>query len=76
MILIIHKPAFVDLPARYNLVPVKDMHQLNFFWEVPDMLHMWRTRPGSLFSHLLGHEGDGSILALLKQKGTFFSLQF
>ena len=29
----------------------------------------YRTKPQRLISHCLGHEGKGSVLALLKQKG-------
>jgi len=67
-------PVFLNLPSRHHIVPVKDFNQLNILWEVPDMLHMWKTKPGNLFSHLIGHEGEGSILSLLKKKGWAISL--
>ena len=30
---------------------------------------VWATQPSQYLSHLIGHEGKGSILSLLKQKG-------
>jgi insulysin len=62
---------FLNLPSRDHIVPIKTFNQLNLVWEIPDLLPMWRSKPGHLFSHLLGHEGDGSILAVLKKKGWF-----
>ncbi|EDK46772.1 conserved hypothetical protein [Lodderomyces elongisporus NRRL YB-4239] len=50
--------------------PVKEMHQLELSFMVPDDLeNKWASKPQSYFSHLLGHESEGSILYYLKHKG-------
>ena len=35
----------------------------------PDLRQFYRKNPCKIISHLVGHEGDGSILAYLKKKG-------
>lgn len=52
------------------VVPTKDVHELRLFWEVPlspeeDLDYA----PADLVSHLLGHEGEGSVYSALKKKG-------
>lgn len=50
--------------------PVKDMHQLDITFMIPDDLEdKWDCKPQSYYSHLLGHESEGSILFYLKSKG-------
>ena len=50
--------------------PVKDLHQLDITFMIPDDLEeKWDCKPQSYFSHLLGHESEGSILYHLKSKG-------
>ena len=34
-------------------------------WQTP----LWRSKPASYISHLLGHEGAGSLLSALKREG-------
>ena len=41
---------------------------------LPPAHEYWRQKPLSYLSHLLGHEGDGSVLALLKSLGWATSL--
>jgi insulysin len=50
-------------------VPVKDDDHLEVRWIV-DYLHPhYRIHPGGYISHLLGHEGENSLLSLLKGEG-------
>ncbi|KAI5965382.1 STE23 [Candida pseudojiufengensis] len=47
--------------------PVKNLHQLEISFMIPDDLeNKWDSKPQSYFSHLLGHESEGSILNYLK----------
>ncbi|KAI5950239.1 STE23 [Candida jiufengensis] len=49
--------------------PVKNTHQLEISFMIPDDLeNQWDSKPQSYFSHLLGHESEGSILNYLKSK--------
>lgn len=47
-------------------VPIRNFHQLDFQWLIPPENKVYRHTPCHYLSHLIGHEGDGSILKLLK----------
>lgn len=36
--------------------------------------HLYKSHPSRYFAHLIGHEGPGSIMAYLKQKGWLIAL--
>jgi len=61
------------LPQDWNQLlrqcPVKDVKQLTFSWVLPFQGFLWRTKPTAYASHLLGHEGRGSLAAVLKERG-------
>lgn len=49
--------------------PIMDTHKMELTFLIPDDQEAkWKTRPAGYFSHLLGHEGDGSLLQYLKSK--------
>jgi secreted Zn-dependent insulinase-like peptidase len=58
-----------QLPARVDIVPVKDRRELSLTFPVPPVDAHLRSKPTLYISHLLGHEGRGSLLSLLKEKG-------
>ena len=49
--------------------PVFDMRVLDMYFPYPDEEELFKSQPGRYLSHLIGHEGPGSILAYLKNKG-------
>lgn len=53
---------------------VKDFHAFYLTFHIPDQAPLFRTRPASFITHLLGHEGPGSICAFLKKKGWILEL--
>ncbi|GAA5835179.1 hypothetical protein JCM3766R1_006893 [Sporobolomyces carnicolor] len=53
---------------------VKDTPQLRIEFPLPDLKSKWQTKPGQYVSHFVGHEGKGSILAELKDRGWATSL--
>jgi insulysin len=65
------KPPF--LPKEWNQLllqnPVQDVKELTFSWVIPFQDPLWKTKPTQYISHLLGYEGTGSVIAVLKQKG-------
>ncbi len=69
-------PVFVpeQLPLDMNIEPVKEIRRLQFTFPLPEVESQYAYKPVSLLSNLIGHEGEGSILALLKQKGWAESL--
>eukprot|EP00897_Mesotaenium_endlicherianum_P007056 jgi/Mesen1/6379/ME000329S05544 len=50
-------------------VPVAEGHTLELHWPVPPELRAYRAAPSRYLGHLLGHEGAGSLFALLKSRG-------
>ena len=63
-----------QLPLDLNVEPVKEIRRLQFTFPMPESLSLYQNKPIQLLTTLLGHEGEGSILALLKQKGWAESL--
>ncbi|VEN56875.1 unnamed protein product [Callosobruchus maculatus] len=54
--------------------PVKDVRNLNIVFPSADLTHEYKSAPTHYISHLLGHEGPGSVLSLLKARGWSSSL--
>ncbi|KAI0221377.1 metalloprotease [Massospora cicadina] len=54
---------------RISVVPVKDSRTLEIQFEIPTQLPLYETKPASYLAHLIGHEGPGSIISLLKRRG-------
>lgn len=48
---------------------VKDVRMLHVVFPIPDQEPFFRTKPAQFLSHFIGHEGQGSILSHLKNKG-------
>lgn len=69
-------PVFVpeQLPLDMHIKPVKEIRELRFTFPLPEIISQYQHKPVQLLSNLIGHEGDGSILALLKKKGWAESL--
>ncbi|MFY0989309.1 insulinase family protein [Halomonas sp. C05BenzN] len=57
------------LPRRVELQSVRDSRRLRFLFPVPDPMPEYRHKPADLLAHLLGHEGAGSLLAVLREAG-------
>lgn len=49
--------------------PVKDIRRLTLDFPIPDQALLYNSRPGSYLGSVLGHEGNGSLLQYLKEKG-------
>jgi insulysin len=57
-----------------EVVPVADSRQVNLVWPVvyhslQDRLDQYLIKPAVFVSHLLGHEGQNSLLSYLKRQG-------
>ncbi|XP_022087201.1 nardilysin-like [Acanthaster planci] len=52
----------------YKVVPVQKAHMLDITWSMPNQRQHYRCKPLNYLSWLIGHEGHGSILALLKKR--------
>ena len=57
------------LPARLEIEPVRELRTISLSFAVPSLRPHYRAHPLTLVSHLLGHEGRGSLLSALKARG-------
>ncbi|KAG9414885.1 hypothetical protein AC1031_008300 [Aphanomyces cochlioides] len=68
-------PYDVEQQGRYIcVVPVKDLRTLELAFPLPSLEDKYLAKPQRIVSHLLGHEGKGSLLAYLKACGYANSL--
>jgi len=58
-----------DILRLLKIEPVKDVKRLVLEFPTPAFYSSYLTKPENLISYLIGHEGQGSLLALLKSKG-------
>jgi len=57
------------LPARLDVVPIKEQRSLSLSFPIPPVAGLYQAKPVSYIAHLLGHEGKGSLLSLLRERG-------
>uniref|UniRef100_A0A3P9NF68 Nardilysin b (N-arginine dibasic convertase) n=1 Tax=Poecilia reticulata TaxID=8081 RepID=A0A3P9NF68_POERE len=50
------------------VVPVRKVHALTISWALPPQVKHYRVKPLHYISWLMGHEGTGSILSLLRKR--------
>lgn len=64
-------PMFVDaqLPMLVKVEPQGTLRQLEVNFQIPDYRDDYVAKPMAYVSNLVGHEGEGSLLSLLKRKG-------
>ncbi|XP_046485363.1 insulin-degrading enzyme-like [Neodiprion pinetum] len=66
---------FSHLRTRVYAVPIKDVRYLSIMFPLPDMGEYFSSTSVHYISHLLGHEGKGSLLSALKTYNWGNSLQ-
>jgi insulysin len=52
-----------------SIEPVKDLRSLEMEFPLPAIVGHYRSKPTQLLGSLIGHEGAGSLLSLLKKEG-------
>ena len=57
------------LPARLDIAPIRESRTLSLSFPIPPLEPHFRAKPLALISHLVGHEGRGSLLSALKERG-------
>ncbi len=69
-------PLFVpgQLPQQLNIQTVKDIRSLTLTFPTLESRSKWQKKPLYYISSLIGYEGKGSLLSLLKNKGWVTSL--
>lgn len=58
----------------YRYVPIKDKQTVEFIWIISNFKPHYKNSPGKYVSHLVGHEGPGSLLSLLIKEGLALEL--
>ncbi len=65
----IEQPLFAQAPLWVELEPKRELRELSLNFAVPDLRQHYRAKPLKYIGNLLGHEGAGSLLSLLKARG-------
>lgn len=69
------KPFLREHVGKYlRVVPIKDNREIQIYWPIPPQEKLYKKLPTRYYSHLLGHEGPGSLFAYLKARGWAESL--
>lgn len=58
-----------DLQTLIQIEPKKEMRKLTLTFPLPNVDALYPQKPLSFIAHLLGYEGQGSLLSWLKQQG-------
>ncbi|MDP6775165.1 MAG: insulinase family protein, partial [Candidatus Latescibacteria bacterium] len=65
-------PEFMPEKETFRLIriePVKELRSLELLFPLPGLFGYYESKPGDILGNLIGHEGKGSLLSLLKQEG-------
>ncbi len=60
---------YKELPLDVQIQPIKEIYSLSFTFPFDMPLTEYQKKPAQYLGHFLGHEGEGSLLAWLKNKG-------
>eukprot|EP00884_Botryococcus_braunii_P020235 jgi/Botrbrau1/6896/Bobra.67_3s0015.1 len=56
--------------ATFHIVPgVKQIHEITVSFQLPCLFDHYEAKAEDYISHLIGHEGEGSLLSALKRRG-------
>ncbi|KAF6778774.1 hypothetical protein AHF37_01491 [Paragonimus kellicotti] len=66
-----NNPSFTKF---YRVCPIGDREKLRVVWALPPLRNAYESIPMQVISSLVGHECNGSVLALLKAKNLAVSL--
>lgn len=55
-------------PQLHNVASIRDQDILKMSFSVPDDMPYWESKPTQFLAHLIGEEGEGSLLSYLKNK--------
>ncbi|MDG1164712.1 MAG: insulinase family protein [Porticoccaceae bacterium] len=62
------------LPLVVEFEPLKEVRELSLSFQLPRMQDHWRIKPAGYLGGLIGHEGEGSLVQVLKDRGLIESL--
>ncbi|KAJ3185740.1 Insulinase (Peptidase M16) [Gaertneriomyces sp. JEL0708] len=64
-----HPLGTTELQKEIRMKPVKELRHMTLTFPFPDTKKDYKIGTGRYLSHLIGHEGEGSLLSLLKKRG-------
>ncbi|MGH1484604.1 MAG: insulinase family protein [Cellvibrionaceae bacterium] len=69
-------PLFAEKQLPFEVVsqPIQELRQMTLSFELPSIREYYKEKPLGFIGHIIGHEGQGSLLSLLKDKGLAESL--
>ncbi|KAM0898656.1 hypothetical protein ACQ4PT_021817 [Festuca glaucescens] len=70
-----HPCSSKDLQILVKAVPIKQGHTLRVLWPITPNIRHYKEGPCRYVSHLIGHEGEGSLFYILKKLGWAMSLE-
>ncbi|KAK1679676.1 hypothetical protein QYE76_040524 [Lolium multiflorum] len=70
-----HPCSSKDLQILVKVVPIKQGHTLRVLWPITPNIRHYKEGPCRYVSHLIGHEGEGSLFYILKKLGWAMSLE-
>lgn len=67
----IGQPLFTSgqLPIQLNIEPNKNQRSMSLTFPIPSVKQYYLSKPTRYIGNLLGHEGKGSLLSFLKERG-------
>jgi insulysin len=72
-----YDPEFFDpkeLPRWIRIQSIKELKELSLIFALPEQESDWQAKSARILSHILGYEGEGSLLKYLKDKNLVSSL--
>jgi secreted Zn-dependent insulinase-like peptidase len=57
------------LPAILAIEPIRDTRSLSYTFPIPVVREYYKAKPLNYLGNILGHEGEGSLLAILRERG-------
>lgn len=61
-------PLTPELPRYVQVIPTRETPILELQWPCRELKSLYKSKPTNVISHLLGHEGPGSLLFCLRER--------
>jgi insulysin len=64
-----------QLPRLVKIQSIKNIHRMELSFASKSEKNFWKSKPAAAISYLIGYEGTGSLLSLLKKEGLVSKLE-
>ena len=62
-------PSCRCMSTFYRIAPIADFNSMEIMWFLPPTSEFYHSKPTNLIANVMGHEGPGSLISVLKAKG-------